>query len=106
MKQIIEEVLQAEEKVNTTLKLARERATEIIRSVERETSEKISDARVKAREIMQTKIEEAKKEAERIQEEKLKQVDQKKETLFKSNDEVTDALVDDICQIVLKPVDL
>ena len=101
MKQIIEEVLQAEERVSAALKQAREKAAEIVRATEKETSEKVAGAREKAREIMQTTIEEAKKEAEHIREEKLKQMNQKKEALLKSNPDVTDALVDNICRIVV-----
>ena len=59
MKQIIKEVFQAEEKVSEILKQARNKALEIRRSVEKENSEKMSDAKQKAREIIQTTVEDA-----------------------------------------------
>jgi len=101
MKRIIEEVLQAEQKVNTALKQAREKASEILRTAEKETSEKITQAREQSLEIMQTMVEEAKKEGERYREEKLKKVDQEKEALIQNNADATNALIDDICRIVL-----
>jgi len=106
MKRIIEEVLQAEQKVSAALKQTREKASEIIRSAEKEMSEKMADAREKAREIMQATVEEAKKEAECLREEKLKQVDHEKESLLNSNTDVTGTLIDDICRIVLDTDDL
>jgi vacuolar-type H+-ATPase subunit H len=101
MKRIIEEVLEAEEKVSVILKRARDKASEIRRSAEKDISEKMSDAKQKAREIMQAAVEDAKKEAERIREEKLKQADREKETLFNNNADTIDNLVDDICKIML-----
>ena len=101
MKRIIEEVLQAEQKVNTALNQAREKASEIIRSAEKEMSEKMMQAREQSRDIVQTTVDEAKKEAERLREERLKQVDQDKEALLQDNPHITDALIDDICRIVL-----
>ena len=65
-------------------------------------SEKMAEAREQSRDIMQTTVEEARKEAERLREEKLQQVEQEKETLLRDNTHVTDALIDDICRIVLE----
>ena len=101
MKRIIEEVFEAEEKVDTVLRQAREKASEIRHSAEKDVSEKISDAKQRALEIMRAAVEDAKKEAERIREEKLKQADQEKDTLFNNNADTIDDLVDDICKIIL-----
>jgi vacuolar-type H+-ATPase subunit H len=101
MKQIIEEVLQAEEKVDVILRQARERASEIKRSAEKEISDKMNDAKQKAREIIQTTVEEAKKDAERIREEKLERAKGEKDTLLSENKDTIDSLVDDICNIIL-----
>jgi vacuolar-type H+-ATPase subunit H len=101
MKKIIEEVLQAEEKVGIVLDQARNKASEIRQSVEKEISEKMSAAKQKAREIIQTTVENAKKEAEHIGEEKLKQADQEKDTLLNNNTDTMNNLVDNICNIIL-----
>ncbi len=101
MKRIIEEVLQAEERVGAILKQARNKASEIRRSAEKDISEKMSDAKQKAREIIQATVEDATKEAERIREEKLKQADQEKDTLLNNNTDTIGNLVDNICNIIL-----
>ena len=101
MKKIIEEVLQTEEKVSVVLAQARNKASEIRQSVEKEISEKTNDVKQKAREIIQTTVEEAKIEAEHLREEKLKQADQEKNTLFNNNTDTMDNLVDNICNIIL-----
>ena len=101
MKKIIEEVLQAEEKVSIVLKQARHKASEIRQSAEKEISEKMSDAKQKARKIIQTTVENAKKEAEHIGEEKLKQADQEKDTLLDNNTDTIKNLVDSTCNIIL-----
>jgi vacuolar-type H+-ATPase subunit H len=101
MKQIIEEVLQAEEKVGAILDEARNKASEISRSAEKEVSARISDAREQARELIKAAVEDAKKEGQRIGEEKLKAADGEKDALLKNNAETTSNLVANICKIVL-----
>lgn len=101
MKKIIEEVLQTEEKVSMVLGQAHNKASEIKLSAEKEISGKMSDAKQKALEIIQTTVEEAKKEAERIREEKLKQADHEKDTLLNNNTYTMDKLVGNICNIIL-----
>ena len=106
MKRIIEDVLEAEEKVGVILKQAREKASEIRRSAESEISEKTNEAKKEAREIVQTAVEEAKIEAERIRAEKLERVDAEKDALLSGkspNDDrkdVIDGLVDEICNVI------
>ncbi|OHB76592.1 MAG: hypothetical protein A2Z25_05975 [Planctomycetes bacterium RBG_16_55_9] len=101
MKRIIEEVIQAEAKVSSALRQAREKASEIIHSAEKEASQKLGQAREQAREIMQASIDQARKEAECLREERIEQVTRQKDTLLTSHADVIDALVDDICKIVL-----
>lgn len=101
MKRIIEDVLQAEEKVDAILKQAREKASEIRRSAENEISEKMNEAKQKAREIVQTTVDDAKKEAERIGAEKLEQAAREKDVLLNDRTEVINDLVNDICKLVM-----
>lgn len=101
MKQIIGEVFQAEEKVGIILEQARNKASEIRRSVEKEVVEKMSDAKQKAREVIQTTVEDAKKEAELIKEEKLKRADHENDALLSNNTDTINNLVDNICNIIL-----
>jgi len=102
MKQIMEDVLKAEEKVNAILKQARQRASEIRQSAEKEISEKMNEARRQSLEITQTAIEDARKEAERIKEERLAAAEQQQRALLNDDTGTIERLVNDICEIILK----
>ena len=101
MKQIIEDVLQAEETVNARLKEAREQAAALKATAEKESLERISQAKVQARELLQETIEVAKKEAADIRLEKLRKADQEKDALITSIAEMVNKLVDAVCRLVL-----
>ena len=102
MKQIMEDVLKAEERVNAILKQARERASEIRKSVEKEISDKMSETRRQALQITQDAVDQARKEAERIKQEKLETAEQRQRALLNDDTGAIDRLVNDICAIVLK----
>ncbi len=101
MKRIIEEVLQAEERVGDIIKQAHEKAAEIKHSAEKENTEKLNDAKQQALAIVQTTVENTKKEAERISEEKLKKARSQKDILLNEKSAEIDTLVDNICEIIL-----
>lgn len=105
MKRIIEDVLQAEEKVGAIIKEARDEAAQIRRSAETEISQKTNDAKQKAREMVQTAVEEAKKDAERITKEKLELVDRRKDALLEDRADDVEALVGEICEMILTTTD-
>ena len=100
MKQIIEEVFEAEKKANEIIKQAREKASEIKQSVEKDNLEKMAQAKQKAKELIQTTVENAKKEAELFRQEKLKQSENEKESILK-NEEIINNLVGNICNIII-----
>ena len=101
MKRIIEEVLQAEERVGDIIKQAREKAAEIKLSAEKGNTEKLNDAKQQALVIVQTTVENAKKEAERISEENLQKTKEEKDILLNEKSAEIDSLVDNICEIIL-----
>jgi vacuolar-type H+-ATPase subunit H len=101
VKQIIEDVLRAEEKVTAMLRQARDKASEIGRSADKDISERMNDARLKGLEIVKAAVEDAKKEAERIRQEKLEQSDKEKDALLNNNRDAIDNLVDNICKVIL-----
>lgn len=101
MKRIIEEVLQTEERLNDIIKQAREKAADIKHSVEKETSEKVNEAKQQALVIVQTAIENAKKDAEHISDDKLKKAKEEKDILLNEKSAEIDKLVDNICEIIL-----
>ena len=101
MKKIIEEVLQAEEKVGTTLKEARTEAMRLKSEAEKEVAEKLNAAKDQSREIVQTAIEQAKRDAEGLRQKRLNEVDAAHSSLLHTQTESMDQLVDSICQVVL-----
>ena len=100
MKQIIEEVFEAEKKANEIIKQAREKASEIKQSVEKDNLEKMAQAKQKAKELIQITVENAKKDAELFRQEKLKQSENEKESILK-NEEIINNLVGNICNIII-----
>ncbi len=101
MKQVIEEVLQAEERVGALLKGAREQADEIRRSAEQENSTLLNNARTEAQALTQSSLEEAKREAEQIKADRLKQADQVKDTLLNDNADKVNGLVKEVCSLIM-----
>ena len=104
MKQIIEEVFEAEKKANEIIKKARGKAAEIKQAAEKDNSEKIAQAKLEAKDIIRNSVENAQKEAEIIRQEKLKQADNEKEAILGSEKVLSD-LVDNICEIIIKTED-
>jgi len=101
MKHVIEEVLQAEERVGALLKEAREKADQIRRSAEQEISTQLNEARTEAQALTQASLEDAKKEAEQIKADRLKQADQIKDTLLNDNADKVDGLVKKVCDLIM-----
>ena len=102
MKQIIEAVLQAEEEANTILKEAQADAVKTKQAAEKAVSDQTRAAQEKAQEIIQATVAAAKAEAQQIRADKLAQADQEKDALRLANAEMTGALVDRICQVILR----
>jgi len=101
MKEIIKEVLQAEENAGAILQQARERAAEMIRTVDKENAEKIREAQGRAQEIIRTTVDEARQEGEQLREEKLKQAAGEKDNLLHDKMEAITHLVDRVCAVIL-----
>ena len=104
MKQIIEEVFEAEKKANEIIKRAREKASQIRQAAEKDNSEKIAQAKQEAKEIIRKSVENANNEAEITRQEKLKQAENEKEAIL-GNEKVLNDLVDNICNIIISTKD-
>ena len=101
MKKIVEEVLEAEKKLDTILRQARQKASEIRLAAEKDMSEQTNNARQQTREIIQTAIEDAKQQAQRERHQRLEQADKAKDVIIQENADKINSLVDSICDIVL-----
>lgn len=104
MKQIIEEVFEAEKKANEIIQKARDKASQIRQAVEKDNSEKIAQAKQKAKDIILNAVENARKEAEIVRQEKLKLAEKEKEAII-GNEKVLNDLVESICNIIISAED-
>ena len=68
---------------------------------EKDVGEKMSRAKEQSLELIKNTIAEAVTEGERIGAEKLKEADNEKDALLEANAEATNALVGNICRVVL-----
>ena len=101
MKQIVTEVLQAEESVNARLQEAREQAARIKAAAEKDVAAKMAETQDKARLIVQEAIDEAKAEAERLRNGRLEAADREKDNPMTGQADVIDRLVEQICETIL-----
>jgi len=101
MKQIIKEVMQAEEQVSEILKQARSKASKIKSSTEKDISEKRVQAKEQAHKIIQAAVEDAQKQAQDIRQDKLKQTYHDKDTVLNDNADKIDGLIENICNMIL-----
>ncbi len=105
MKQIVTDVLLAEEAINTRLQEARAQANQIISAAEKDVAAKTAETQEEARSILQSAVEDAKKKAERLRNERLEEADLEKETLMTGKADVIDRLVEQICETILTTED-
>ena len=101
MKQIIKEVLKAEEEIDLALREAREKAAQTVRAAEGEVAEMLGQARERARETLRTAVVEAEEQAERMRKERLKQADEERDALLHDNTDAMGDLVSRICRIIV-----
>ncbi|MBA7713958.1 hypothetical protein ES703_122969 [subsurface metagenome] len=104
MKEIMNEILQAERKVEETLQKAREKAAEIKLQAEKNASQKIEEARRKAKEFFLAGVEEAKQKAMRIRDGKLKKAEEESEEIRSSNRIIIENLIQEIVRLVIQTV--
>jgi len=105
MKQIVTEVLQAEEAINVRLQEVRVQAAQIKAAAEKDVAAKMAETQDEARLIVQNVVEEARKEAERQRNERLAEADREKETLMTGQADAIDRLVERICETILASED-
>jgi vacuolar-type H+-ATPase subunit H len=101
MKQIVTEVLQAEEAINARLQEVRGEAARILAAAEKEAAGRLAGAQEEARRLVQEAVEEAKKEAERLRSKRLALADREKEQLMTGRADAIDLLVDRICETLM-----
>ncbi len=102
MKDIISEVLLAEKRVEETLQKARSESADIKLRTEKKVSQKITEARNKARGIIQNSIEKAQLEAENIRNTRIKEADLENAEIISKNRIDIEKLVRDIVKLIIQ----
>lgn len=75
MKEILNDILQAEKSVEKVILQAREDALQIKRRAEKEITEKIASARIEAQQSIQTAINQARDQAQKERQERLSEAE-------------------------------
>ncbi len=101
MKQIIEDVLQAEATAAEQLKAARQQAAAITARAEAASLERINQAKQQCRQEMQAMVEEATRSAEEVKARMLAEADGQMRDFLAKNADRVDGVVEAICRLVL-----
>jgi len=102
MKDIVNEILETEKKVESTLQDAREKAQAVRQQTEKEAQEQISRAREEARAIVQNAVEMARREAEEVRQKRLKEAEAAAGAFLIDNKDKIDRLVEDVVKLVIR----
>lgn len=101
MKQIVEEVLQAEAAAAATLKAAREQAAGLHAKAETASLDRINEAKQQCQQRMQAAIQEASRAAEQVKAQMIEQAQEQARDILTKNPARLDQLVEKISQRVL-----
>jgi len=101
MKDVVNEILQAEEKVEESLQKAREEAAGYKKDADREVNSIIGKAREKAQDSIREAVEEAKREAGIARNEAIKKAEEESRKLIDRNRAHIGELVEEIVTLVI-----
>jgi len=103
MQEIVNQVLEVEEKAKKVIQQAHERAAEIKTTVESELSEKIKKSRLQAQQKIRDEIDEAKKEAQREYQEAIDRVKKENTDFLDQHNRELEAVVKKITALLIIP---
>jgi vacuolar-type H+-ATPase subunit H len=102
MRDIVQEILQAEKRVEELLQHAREEAGTITSQAEKEANRKVAEARASAQEIVQQTVQRARREAEEIRKSMIEEAERKSRALASRSGLHLDDLADQVARMVMK----
>jgi len=100
MKEVVDEILAAEKRVEQTLADARHKAAQIRQESEKEVSAIVTAAHEEAQRIIQETVTSARKEAEASREKALKDVESGNRFLRERSKDRINALVDEVASLI------
>jgi vacuolar-type H+-ATPase subunit H len=102
MKDIVDQILQTEQKMEEMLREQREKAGAMRSEAEKESSEKITRARSEAQQKVQEAVQTAKREAEAEREELLRQAGSQGKNIFLEDSTRIRKLVEEIADTIVE----
>lgn len=103
MQEIVNQVLEVEEKAKRIIQQAHERAAAIKAAVESELGEKVKNSRLRAQQLIRDKITEAKKETQREYQEAIDRVKKENTDFLDQHNRELEAAVRKITALVITP---
>ena len=101
MRDIVQEILQAEKEAEELLQQSREEAANIRAQAERESNRKIAEARARAKEIVQQTVQHTRREAEEIRKSTIEEAERKSRALVSRSGLHLDDLADQVARMVM-----
>ena len=102
MYDLVQEILQAEQKAEELLQHAREEAARITAHADAEAKQKVADARAKAQEIVGQTVQQLRRESEETRKKTIEEAEQKSRSLASRSDATLNDLVDQVTQIIIE----
>lgn len=103
MQEIIDQVLEVEQKAEALLKEAREKASHLKNDEDQKGAEKIKQAKEQAQQLIQSKTTEAREKASRDFAQAMKDAEVKQKTIFEENQEAAKEIIEDVLEIITIP---
>ena len=100
MKEVVDEILAAEKKVDGLLTEARQQAAELRQESEKKASDMVSAAHEQAQELMRNTVAAARTEAENTRDTTFSRFREQQQDLLDRNRAVIDTLVDEIVALI------
>jgi len=101
MRDIVQEILQAEKRVEDLLQQAREKAGNITAQAEKEANRKVAEARARAQEIVRQTVQRTRREVEEIRKSTIEEAERKSRDSASRSGLHLDDLADQVAQMVM-----
>ncbi len=101
MKDIVNQILLTEKRVEEVVQKAKEKAQEIKQQAESNASKKVEVARKKTGQIISAAVENAKSSAQKLRTEKLRKAEEDGEAIAGRNKQKIDKLVQDVIKLII-----
>ncbi|HUV06783.1 MAG TPA: hypothetical protein VMX75_03570 [Spirochaetia bacterium] len=103
MEEIIDDILKAEQRAESTLEEARKKEADMRRALESEISSMLEEAHTRAQKIIEERVSLAKREAQEMYEEGVKKAEGQRKNLLEKNKGQLENVVEEIVGYIVTP---